>query len=94
MSDKKTLAIPNSGGNLNMKKKDQLTIKVSQTCQWCYSDPDHCFPSFLAPGQVNPGDYGPYIAENQGTVHYGCPKDPPCVPNGKIETGHTITVTG
>ena len=35
MSKPKILAIPNSGGNLPMKKKDQLTIKVSQTCQWC-----------------------------------------------------------
>ena len=93
MSDSKTLPIPSSD-QVNMKKKDSLTIRVTQTCQWCYSDPNGVFPTFLAAGQVQPGDYGPYTAENTGTVLYGCPTSGNCTPGASITaTGHTITVT-
>jgi hypothetical protein len=93
MQKSKILPIPNDGGNLQIKKKDQLTIRVSQTCQWCYKDPNNCFPKFLAPGQVGPGDHGPYTAENEGQVVYDCPKAPPCVPKLSAKTAHTITVS-
>lgn len=92
----KKLTIPNNGGDLKMnKKQDQVEIHVSQTCQWCYNDPDNVFPKFLPMGQVSPGTYGPYIPQNDGTVTYGCPLNPPCTPGvEKMKTGHTITVTG
>ena len=93
MSENKVLPIPNSGGKLPVKVGDEVTLRVSQTCQWCYDDPDHCFPNFLTPGQVTAGDYGPYESLKEGKVIYGCPKDPPCIPEGKTETGHTIIVT-
>jgi len=88
----KKLNIP-GGGNINMNKnQDQLEIHVTQTCQWCYDDPSHVFPTFLPPGQVNPGTYGPYIPANDGKVTFDDPINPPCLP--KSDTPHTITVSG
>jgi hypothetical protein len=90
----KTLNIPH-GGDLKLNKnQERLLIKVNETCQWCYSDPKKVFSSLLAPGQYGPGEYGPYDAVNDGDVTYGDPIDPPCKPVLKIETAHTITVSG
>lgn len=89
----KTLNIPN-GGNLTLNKnQEDLLIHVTQTCQWCYSDPDGVFPNMLPPGQYDPGDYGPYDATGTGAVSYGDPINPPCSTSGVAGTPHTITVT-
>ncbi len=89
----KTLNIPH-GGNLSMNKnQDELMIHVTQTCQWCYSDPNSIFSSMLPPGQYAPGDYGPYAATGTGSMTYD--DNNPCNPSGGVTaTPHTITVTG
>lgn len=89
----KKLNIPHGGDLTLNKNQDQLEIHVTQTCQWCFSDPNGIFPGILPPGQYDPGNYGPYIPVADGKVLYGDPIDKPCTP-GKTETGHTITVSG
>ena len=90
----KTLNIPH-GGNLTLNKnQDQLMIKVNQTCQWCFSDPNGVFSSMLPAGQYSSGEYGPYEPANDGTVTYGDPINPPCKTEGVTVTPHTITVSG
>lgn len=90
----KTLNIPH-GGNLSLNKnQDQLMIKVNQTCQWCYSDPNGVFSSMLAAGQYSSGEYGPYQAVKDGSVTFGDPIDAPCSTEGVTGTPHTITVSG
>lgn len=89
----KTLTIPNKGGDLKLNKnQDQLEIHVSRKCQWCYDDQKHVFPKLPPQGPIDPGDYGPYIPQNEGVVTYGCPINPPCTP-GKTLAIHTITVS-
>lgn len=88
----KTISIPNGGNHSISWSTEKLVIRVTQACQWCYSDTNQVFSSLLPAGQYNPGDYGPYEATKTGTITYD--DENPCVPSGgRTSTPHSITVT-
>lgn len=85
--------------NLKMNADDTLCIHVTETCTWCYTDADDCFPNGLLPaGTYSPSENGPYADQNPGVVSFNAVPgaDQPCTPdNGKIRgPGHTIQVGG
>jgi len=88
--------------NVSMNRnQDKLDITIDASCNWCYSDPDSVFgnPSTLLPCNTyyvsGPTTYGTLSAVNNGTVYFNAVNvDTECDPEGIIDTGHTITVTG
>lgn len=97
MSDSKTLKIPNGMSNQSLKKADTLYIEVDADCNWCYSDPNGVFSSFLPAGHYTattpPTVYGPYTAVNSGTVNFNAVTSGDCNPMGVAASGHTIVVS-
>lgn len=97
MSDSKTLKIPNGMNNESLKKADTLYIEVDADCTWCYSDPNNVFPTFLPAGSYSVTTphttYGPYTAENDGTVYFNAVTSGDCSPTGVTASGHTIVVS-
>lgn len=97
-ADKKcdeTLHIP-GGQDIRIKVGQCLCIQVDKTCTWCYDDPTPCFPDgLLPPGTYTathpPTVYGPYCAENAGTVTYDAVTSGPCTP--RSDTPHSIVVS-
>lgn len=99
------IEIPNGSVNASMKNADELYIKVTENCTWCFSDPNGIFP--VAPAanslpannsQVTTANspYGPCvpISGKTGTVTYGSSIPPaPCTLQKTTGTlSHTITV--
>jgi hypothetical protein len=95
----KTLNLPHHT-DVPMTMKDTLRIKVTQDCNWCYSDPKGVFgpppDDFLAAGFVKKRTkaYGPYKPNYPGTVRFDA-TDPgtACEIKQTILTPHTITVS-
>jgi len=90
--------LPHGLANHRMKKNvDSISFKVTDDCNFCYSDPTPCFPSFMPAGSYTatnpPTTYGPYTPTQTGTVHYNATIPPtPCTVTGKKETASSITV--
>jgi hypothetical protein len=96
---KKTLNLPHQD-NFPLKTVDTLYLKITQDCNWCYSDPTGVFgqppDGFLAPGLYKatkpPTVYGPYKPQHKGDVTFETtPPGTPCTV--KDFTPHTITVS-
>ena len=95
------LQIPSgASANVPMKKGDNLYIKVTGDCNWCFSDPNSVFSPELLPAgtyyaQNPPVETGPYQAEKTGSVPINAvPPDEVCSPTGgPILTAHSILIT-
>jgi len=98
---KKVLNLPHHV-DIHMTMNDTLYIKVSDDCNWCYSDKTGVFgpppKEFLAPGfyaaTKPPTEYGPYKPQHTGSVQFDA-TDPgtTCDLKRKGLTPHTITVS-
>jgi hypothetical protein len=94
----KTINLPNGVEGHRMKKNvDSISFKVTADCNFCYSDPTPCFPSFMPAGNYTatnpPTTYGPYTPNQAGTVVYNASVPPtPCSLTGIKGTACSITV--
>jgi hypothetical protein len=95
----KHLSIPNDLSSVNMTLgADDLEIKVTADCNWCYSDPNGVFANgFLAAGSYTatspPTKYGPYTPSTTGTVTVNAVTSGDCSTSGITATPHSITVS-
>jgi len=85
----------------NVKVNDTVTVicEKEEGFTWCYTDnndPQVFSSGFLANGSYDKGSYGPYTANNPGTVSYDgvVGKDKACNATGGVTaTVHSISVS-
>ena len=92
----KILNIPD-GSSMGLHVGDELKIKVTRTCNWCYEYPDTVFSSMLAAGSYTatnpPTEYGPYTAANAGVMNWNAVTSGPCTTATPAATPRSITVS-
>lgn len=98
-----TIEIPNGSGDPTMSHADELDIKVTAACNWCFSDPNGIFPlppdsdALPATGTtLQTGTYGPYtpLPDKSGVIDFNAvDTDKKCKVERPVATLRSITVS-